>query len=778
MIITKSQLEKWIKIPRNIYELTNTHISEVENYIPQFVEAKGLVTGKVLSKDKHPNADSLSLTTVDVGDGRIRNIICGATNVEPGQYVVVALVGAVLPGNFEIKDASIRGVASEGMICSLDELHVEEIPEKYAEGIFHFPNPVPIGMDALEALKFEGFTIELDLTPNGGHLLSVLGYAYDLAAMTNQKIVVPKYKYNENNQDNPLTVKILDDGCTLYNARMAEVEVKDSPWWLQSELVKRGIAPINNVVDISNFVLFELGTPLHFFDADLFGSKEIIVRSAREGEKVETLTGNKRELTSEDVVITNGTNPTAIGGVVGLSNSMILPTTKRIILEAAHFEPSRIQKTAAKIGRTDSSLRFERGVDQSLVDTAMDLACHLLEKYADAKIYKGLVKDQVKIVKPITIDLTVSYVNKLLGTKLQTNTVLSILNRYGFKTKLNNKTIEVEVPLRRPDLKIAADLVEEIGRLYGYNNIKNKAYESSLEGGKTKTEEKVHYLRTSLASLGMHEVITYSLIDEKSVHQFNNLGSPYKVLSPMTEDRAVMRQSLLNGLINTYKYNTKRQNSDINIFELGNVYTKEVETTYLSALINSKLTNNSWQKAGLEVDFYTIKGLLENTFNKLGITFTYSESNNPSLHPYRQAYIHYNEEVVGILGQVHPSLIKDDQVYVFEVSLETLLQKEFINNYDTISRYPNIERDIAFVVSKEVNIKDIEALIYQTARKLLINLELFDVYEGEGIPEGKRSLAYNLVFNSKEKTLESNDVDKIMRSIVNRLGHNYQAEIR
>ncbi|NLL69314.1 MAG: phenylalanine--tRNA ligase subunit beta [Acholeplasmataceae bacterium] len=778
MIITKSQLEKYIKIPNNIFELTNAHITEVESFTNSFVDAKGIVTGKVLSKDKHPNADTLSLTTVDVGDGKIRNIVCGASNVEAGQYVIVALVGAVLPGGFEIKDATIRGVASEGMICSLEELHIENIPEKYADGIFHFPEPVELGVDALSALKFDGFVMELDLTPNNGHLLSALGYAYDLAAVTNQKITLPKYKIEEIEEENPLTVTILDEGCSLYFARMLDVEIKPSPWWLQSELIKRGIEPINNVVDISNFVMFEYGTPLHMFDADLFGSNEIVIRSANDGEEIETLAGNKHKLSSEDLVITNGKIPTAVAGVVGLSNSMILPTTKRVIIEAAHFEPERIQKTAAKIGRSDSSLRFERGVSQQMVIHAMDLAAYLLVEYANGKVYKGLEIAQVTVSRPAVIDLKVSYVNKLLGIKLTKKQIISYLEKLDFQVELKDNFIRVTVPTRRPDIKIEADLVEEIGRLYGYNNIKNKPLLSDLQGGKTIFDEKISYLRRDLASLGLNEIISYSLLDEKSVHMFNNIGTPYEVLKPITEDRKVMRQSLLNGVFNTYKYNISRQNKEVNIFEIGHVYAKDIEKTYLSALINQPLNHNLWQGNKVDVDFYTIKGLLEVVFNKFGISFSYQVSNNESFHPFRQAYIIYEDEIVGILGEIHPKLLKDERVYALEVNLEKLLTKEVVNDYIPVSRYPSIERDIAFVVSKEISVNKIEAIIEQTARKYLVSLNLFDVYEGENIKKDKRSLAYRLVFNSNEKTLESSDVDKVMRSVMNRLSHLFEAEIR
>lgn len=778
MIITKTQLEKWVKIPKNIYELTNEHITEVDSFTSQYVEATGLVTGYVVSREKHPNADTLSLTKVDIGNGVIKDIVCGASNVKAGQYVIVALVGAVLPGNFVIKDAVIRGAKSEGMICSLQELHVKDIPEEYQDGIFAFPHPVKLGENALEALKFNGFVMELDLTPNAGHLLSTLGYAYDLAAVTGQKITLPKFEVKEVDTLNPMKVTILDEGCTVYHARVAEVTVKPSPWWLQSELIKRGIEPINNVVDISNFVLYEYGTPLHMFDYDHFGSTEIVVRSAHDKEVVESLGDKTYTLSSEDIVITNGTTPMAIGGVVGLKNSMVLDTTTKVIIEAAHFMPARIQKTAAKYGRSESSLRYERGVDQSIVKLALETAAYLLSEYADAKIYQGISTAQTKVLKPHTITFESKYINKLLGTRFTTQKIVSFLDALQLETKVKENTITVKIPLRRPDLKIPADIAEEVGRLYGFNNIKNKALVDSLEGGKTLTSNKETMLRNHLASLGLNETITYSLIDLKSIHDFNNIGDPYQILMPLTEDRMVMRQSLLNGLVKTYQYNVSRQNKVVNIFEIGSVYTKEIEKKYLSILLNSKLNHNLWQKDNLKIDFYDAKGLLDNLLAKLKVEVTLKESENKSLHPYRQGYIIHNENIIGIIGELHPKLIKDDKVYVIELDLEYLLNLNYVNNYEPVRRFPNAERDIAFVISKDINILEVETIIKQTARKYLVSLELFDIYEGEHIKEGHQSLAYRLVFNNKEQTLESSEVDKVMKSVMNRLSHIFKAEIR
>lgn len=779
MIITKSQLEKWVKIPENIYEITNKHIAEVEMFKESHVVATNLVTGHVLTCKKHPNSDHLHITTVDLGKYGIKQIVCGAPNVKAGQYVVVAMVGAILPGDFEIKEAKIRGVESAGMICSLEELGLEHIPDQYADGIFAFQNKVPLGINALEVLKLDGFTMELDLTPNRGDLLSVLGYAYDLAAATGQKITLPKYKVKEIDKENPINVVIKDEGCYKYLSRVCEVTIKPSPWWLQGELIKRGIKPINNVVDISNFILFEYGTPLHIFDYDLFGSDEIVIRSAKPGEEVETLVGSKHKLDENDIVITNGIVPTAIGGVMGLENTKVLPTTKKVIIEAAFFDPKRIKKTSQKLGiRTDSSLRFERQIDYNLVELAMETCAYLLEEYADAKVYRGINKAIKKEVKPVKVEITQKYINKALGTKLRKTTINELLDNLHFSYKEKDGKYQVVIPTRRPDISIDADVLEELLRMRGFDKVQNKPLESSLMGKRTIFDQKIIRLRHMLSNLGLNEVITYSLLKEEWAQTFNNIGETVSVLKPMTEEHKTLRQSLVNGLIDVYKYNTSRQIDEVNIFEIGRVFTKDLEKHYLSVLINSKLSYNLWQKDSTEIDFYTIKGLLEVLFLEFDIHFEYKESNNPLLHPYRQAYILLEDEVVGILGEVHPKVIKQDRVSLFEVDLDKLLVDKSTINYSPVSKYPNITRDIAFVIKSDIPLKEIEFILRQTARKHLVNLELFDVYEGKGIPEGMRSLAYRFVFNSNEKTLEAEDVDKIMRSVQNRLAHEFKAELR
>lgn len=778
MIITTNQLKRYLNVPSDLEIITNQNICETAGYKPSST-ASNIVVGLVETCIAHPNSDHLSITTVNVGKKEILQIVCGAPNVAAGQYVIVAKVGAVLPGNFEIKESSIRGVESFGMICSLQELGFQTVPEKYQNGIFHFPKPKPLGQDGLVALNYDDDILELDLTPNRSDLLSVIGYAYDLAAMTNQTIQLPKYEIKEVFIKNQMVVDITTSGCYEYNARVIEVEIEESPWWMQAELLKRGIKPINNVVDISNIVLFEYGTPLHMFDADTFGSNQILIRDAYKDEEVITLDGEKHLLNQDDVVITNGSKPVALAGVMGLENSMITNQTKRVILEAANFDPSRIRKTAARLNiSTDSSIRFERGVDSNMVRKALDYALYLLMLYARGDIYYGVARKVNKEFMPKVITITPSYINNNLGINLTQDDIRDIFLKYGFEVNEVNNHLEVIVPSRRLDIEIKADLLEEVGRLYGYDNIKAKSLKDNLAGGQTKSDTKQDMIRSYLTNLGFNEIISYSLIRESDVHNYQNIGPIYKVLKPLTEDRKALRQSLINGLLSTYNYNKDRKNENINLFEIGNVYSKGLEQLNLAILLSGSLVNSLWQKKGNEPNFYDLKGILEGLLNKFGLNYELKPTNEVKyFHPNRQANILIDSKVVGKIANIHPK-VASKNVYVLELNLTDLLELEYKNTYEPISKYPNMVRDVAFIIDQAVSLEKIEFIIKQTARKYLINLELFDVYVGENIGQNKRSLAYRLTFNNTVKTLESDDIDKIMSSLRHRLQFELKAEIR
>lgn len=784
MKILENMLKKWIQVPENIFELTNQKIIEVDSFEP-LNPSTNLVIGKVLTCVDHPNSDHLHVTTVDLGT-RIEQIVCGAPNVAAGQYVIVAQVGTVLPGDFLIKQAKVRGVDSNGMICSLKELGLDDksMPEELRTGIYHFGKEMPIGTPALFHLAQDGFVLELGLTPNRSDLLSVLGFAYDVASMTGQKVDIPKAKVVETSEKNPYSVKIESNGCGRYYARyLKDIKIKPSPWWLRSALLANDIKPINNVVDISNYILLEYGTPLHMFDASKLGTKTIVVRDAKEGEEVVTLDDEKRILTKNDVAITNGKEVIAIGGVMGLANTMIDDDTKDVLIEAAYFEPKRIQMTSKRLGlRSDSSLRFERGIDDERVLLGLERACELMVELADAKVTSGIAEDiRYKKTNP-EIRLEKNYINEALGVVIPEKELLGYFEAYNYQVEIEKDDYVVTAPSYRKDILIKADVLEEIARMYGLDKIPMKSVDTPAVGKLTFKQRRMRSLRHHLSNLGLNEVITYSLIAPKDVHIYQNMGDAVSILMPLSEDKKTLRQSLVHGLLETISYNQSRQNRSVSIFEMGNCFAKDVENFHLGIAMSEVWHENPWKKTKFLPDFFTLKGLVDSIFNPLGIYFIYQETSHiEAYHPYRQANVIYNNIVLGQIAEIHPEHQKAlgiEPTVIFEINLSPLLEEEKALNYKPITKYPSITRDLAIVVSDDIPADDLLKMIEQTVRKNLVSIDIFDIYQGSHIEKGKKSIAFTLTFNDETKTLESEDVDALMKKIVKRLEFSYQAQIR
>ncbi len=784
MIITKNMLKKFVNIPKDIYDITYNNIIEVEAFEKINVATK-LMTGHVLTCVDHPNSDHLHVTTVDLGD-RVEQIVCGAPNVAAGQYVIVAQVGTVLPGNFKIKASTIRGESSHGMICSLQELGLDDskIPAAYKDGIYAFDHPVKIGVPALEVLHLDGWKMTLGLTPNRADLLSALGFAYDLAAMTNQTVQLPDERVTETQQENPVKVTIDSEGCGRYYARYIEnIHVKESPWWLKSELIARDMNPINNVVDISNYVLLAYGTPLHMFDASKIKTQTILVRDAKDGEKVVSLDDQECVLTPEDVVITNGNDPIAIAGVMGLANTMIDDQTTSVILEAAYFEPKRIQKTSKRLDlKSDSSLRFERGIDDERVMMGLDIATQLLIELADATVRKGVAKAIHHHVKKHTIHLNTAYLRNMLGERIETDLLEEYFKRYRYTFKKNKDGYDITPPSDRNDLVIPADLVEEIARIHGLNTIPTIQETTGTNGYLSPKQVRNRRLRHLLANLGLQEAVTYSLVVEKDAKRYQALGDVLTVLQPMSEDKKALRQSLLNGLLDVSAYNVARQIEDVHLFEMGHVFAKGVERESLAITLTGKMQQCLWQKSQLNVDFYVMKGLLENIFSYLQVDISFEQTTDkPFLHPYRQARIMHGNKTIGLMGELHPkeATYKNlNQTFVAEIDLEQLPLSPEPLTYQSITKFPSVSRDLALVVDDQLQVGELMAIIAQTVRKNLVSLDLFDVYQGEHIEVGKKSLAFRLVFNDDKQTLEKETVDKLIQKIIKRLAYMYHATVR
>lgn len=784
MKILESILKEFVDVPDNIYELTNQKIIEVESFLP-VNEATDLVIGHVLTCEEHPNSDHLHVTTVDLGD-RVEQIVCGAPNVAKGQYVVVAQVGSILPGNFEIKEAKIRGVASSGMICSLNELGLDEslIPEKFKDGIFYFDTPKEVGKPALNELSLEGFVMELKLTPNRSDLLSHLGFAYDLSSMTHQEVKLKSFIIRESSKKNPIQVILETDGCLRYYARHFEnIEVKESPWWLKSRLLAYGIHPINNVVDISNYVLIEYGTPLHMFDYQKLSSDVILVRDAKEHEEVITLDGEKRQLTSDDVVITNSKDVIAIGGVMGLANSMIDEKTTSVVLEAALFDPKRIQKTVKRLNlRSESSLRFERGIDYKRVKLGLERATELLIELAGATVSQGIIEKIHHVTENPRVQVPKNYFSEALGVHISEEELHKIFKNYHYQVEKTKDHYLLQAPSYRNDLLIDADFLEEVARMYGLDNIPMTPFDKPLPGKLTQKQKRLRHIRHHLSSLGLYEVITYSLIKEQDVNRYNTIGNPVSILMPLSEDKKTLRQSLVHGLLEVINFNQSRRQDDVAIFEIGNCFAEGIEDLHLGIALSGRWHENPWKKERIEPDFYVLKGIVDHLFSPMGIELHYVESSKvDTYHPYRQAEVIYQDQVIGQLAEIHPSEVKRLDIqptYIFEINLKPLLDEHQKVEYQPVSKYPTVTRDLACVVKEEYQAGLLIDLIKQTAKKYLKHLEIFDIYQGSSIEKGYKSMAFSLIFGDDEKTLSAEEVDQIMKKITKRLEFEYQAVIR
>lgn len=763
---------------------------------------QGIVVGHVLECKQHPNADKLRVCRVDLGEGEPVQIVCGAPNVAQGQKVVVAKVGAVLPGNFKIKKAKLRGEESHGMICSAQELGIPDrlVPVEYRQGIMVLPDDLEVGSCAISALDLDDHVLELDLTPNRSDALSMLGVAYEVAAILDREVRLPELKVPETEEpiEGQVQVEIADpDLCPHYAARLIkDVQIAPSPLWLQNRLIAAGVRPINNVVDVTNYVMLEYGQPLHAFDAANVQDGRIIVRRAREGEKVVTLDDQERTLQEGMLLITDPDKIIGIAGVMGGANSEVKEETKAIILESAYFAGSSIRATSKALGlRSEASLRFEKGVDPERVHAALDRAALLLAELAGGKVAKGIVEERVRDIEPKKISLQVNRLNQVLGTNLRVDEVTKILARLGFEYELKGEELLVRVPTRRPDLQIEEDLIEEVARIYGYDLIPTTLPEGSTTPGARTPKQKLRQtIKRFLQGAGLSQVITYSLTSKEHAElttPFTHGIKPIKLAMPMSEERSHLRTSVIPTLLEVLSYNKNRQQKDVHLFELGHIFLSEEERLtklpeekeMVAGVLTGLWQNHPWQQVKVPVDFYVAKGIVEGLFQKLGITAVqFEKAVLEGFHPGRTALIKHQGEVIGYLGQIHPEWQKKldlDSVYAFELSLEALLKlrPEEIS-YVPLPKYPSMERDIAILVDEGIEAEHIRTTIKEAGGKLLQSVQLFDVYVGERIEKGKKSLAFSLIYQDPEKTLTDETINQLQEKIIEALASRYQAELR
>lgn len=776
-----------------VNEIVNTlglYSIEVEG-VEKVIKGTNLVIGHVESKVPHPDSDHLNICMVNTGS-EVLQIVCGAPNVEAGQNIILALEGAVLPGGFKIKKSKIRGVESNGMICSLGELGMEKkyVSEEYASGIYWFKDEVELGSNPLEKLNLNDEVIELGLTPNRGDLLSMLGVAYEVSAVFNRPMKPLAYHLKDGMGKTNIEVKIETDKCPVYFAKKySNLVIKPSPLWLQARLIAFGVRPINNVVDITNYIMALFGQPLHAFDAGKLGEK-IVVRQAYEGEKIVTLDNIERTLSETDIVITNGVKPVAIAGVMGGLDSGIDENTTEMVLETAIFDPKSIRITSTKLGlRSEASIRYEKGVDIARCKKAIEYTTYLLETYADAISSEDSVmagSDEVTLKEVLITD---SYISNYLGIEIEKNEVLEILDKLQLKYELIGDEIKVVVPSRRPDISIKQDIVEEVARIHGYDKLPTTLPKTKSAGELSNYQARRRKLKHTLVGLGLIENVTYSLLenDNDFTYMFKEGTERIDLMYPISTERSCLRRSLSKSLLESVSYCFNRKIKNIAAFEIGKVYYKEngaycEEENLVIAMANS-FTSTSWKGLNENVDFYVIKGVLEEAFSSLDVTFEFKAlyKEFKEMHPLRTAVILHNGKEVGYVGELHPKYAKENDlkdVYIAEIKVQELLNMEVGTKvYTQISKVPSVERDIAIVINKDIPANNIINTIKETDKNTLSSVTIFDIYQGEKIAEDEKSIAIKLVFTSLE-TLTDDVINNKVNKILKQLNKCYNATLR
>ncbi len=754
-----------------------------------------LVVGEVLECSAHPDSDHLHVCKVSVGSETLQ-IVCGAPNVREGLKVIVALPGCKLPDGdklFEIKKSVIRGVESNGMLCALFELGLEEKNEEtYSKGICELPSDAPVGVNALSYLGVEDTTYTLDLNPNRTDCNNHIPFAYEVAAVLKKQVTMPDvtFKTLEETIDNQVTLDVTTDNVYMYNLMIAkDVKIKESPEFIKHRLEVAGVRSINNVVDISNYVMLEYGQPLHFFDKDVVGN-HIVVRMAHENEQIVTLDKETRDLNKEDILITDGDTPLCVAGVMGGLNSGITENTKNILIESAMFNPYNIRYTSIRLGlRSEASLRFEKPLNYEYCLLALQRACHLLEKYADAKIVMGSVSYDKVDKTPKVINVTLNDFNSILGMKVTDEDVKTTLTNLGFTYQENNGNYEVTVPNRRQDIyPQKEDIIEEVGRLMGYDNIMPTLPLIKTKKGEYRDNIKFRKIVSKrMRALGFNEIRTYTLVSEEDKDKYNyNFSNFIKLLKPMLKERSVIRQSLLNSLMEVVNYNLNKKNKDIYLYEIANTYSEVdneyVEDVKLAFILCGNYISNTWNSLNYQADFYLAKGMVENLLDYLGLNNRYtlrlSDNLPKEIHPKINSEIIVDGNALGYFGKLHPNVSRED-IYVCELSLSQLFTHKTSDiKYSELNKYPTIEKDVAFVVDKSVLAEDLVKDIKSNGGKLLTNIKIFDVYTGDKIDGNKKSIAYNLTFEDKTRTLTEEEVMAIFNKIIDNVCHKYNATIR
>ncbi|NVY96914.1 phenylalanine--tRNA ligase subunit beta [Lactobacillus sp. DCY120] len=806
MKISTKWLAQYVDLPETptaIAERESVTGIEVDEIIQPDAGLKNLVVGKITSLEKHPDSDHLKVCQVEVGETEPLQIVCGAPNVAAGQTVIVALNGARVAGNTKIKRGKFRGVESQGMICSLQEIGFDEsvVPEAFKDGIYVFPAEakLELGQSASAALGMDDTILNFDTTPNRADALGMRGAAWEVAAMYDRKPHFPQPTVQETSPQTAelLEVQIQDPAlASSYRTRIVQnVQVQASPLWLQIKLWNNGIKPINNVVDVTNYILLDYGQPLHAYDFDKLGSKKLNVRLAQDGEQFAALNGNEYELTDQDIIISNDIKPIGLAGVMGGASTMIEAKTQNVVLEAGVFNPTRIRKTAQRHNlRTEASSRFEKGVDLEATAEALDMAAQMLQELAQGQVLQDQLVAIQAPLNPAEVTIQPARINHILGTEISSAEMTAIFKRLGFEVRPEDDKLCVIVPLRRWDISIEADLVEEVARIYGFDKLPSTLPVSSQTIGSYTPQQKfIRHAKQVMVELGYDEAISYSLLTQDQAEAFAlEPAALTKVNWSMTHDHEYLRLNLISGLLDNLLYNVARKQNNVALFEQGRVFPKpNVETVrpqeieYLAGVLTGEVVPASWQEAKRQVDFYDVKGDLEQlltSMNRKGKVSFVATDQIPQLHPGQTAWVKLDEETIGFIGSLHPAYAKKNGLpvtVVFQLNLDRIMAAPAkIEVSQATPKFPAVSRDIAVAVAQEVTNAQLIKVIQENAGPDLITVHLFDIYEGNLAASHKKSMAYQLTFQNSEMTLTDTLVNKWMTDVQTALETELAAQIR
>lgn len=768
-------------------------------------DINNIVTGKILAVAQHPNADKLSVCTVDIGK-EVVTIVTGAANIKENDIIPVALVGATLPNDVKITASELRGIMSSGMMCSAAELGIDSklISQDAKGGIYILPEETEIGLDIKDVLGLNDIVLEFELTANRADCFSMLGLAREIAVLTGGSVKKPMVNVREADDtkaSSMATVKIEDSSlCSRFACRiLKDIKVGPSPAWMQQRLQAAGMRPISNIVDVTNFVMLEMGLPMHAYDYNLLAKHSIIVRKAMPGERLTTLDGQKRELSPDMLVIADAVQAVGIAGVMGGLATEVTNRTQTVLLECAAFNGTNIRRTSRALGlRSEASGRFERGVDSANIIRALDRAAKLLEDMGACKVCQGVVDNYPNVLLPKQVEFTHEQINNYLGSSVDKKTMIDILKRLEFQIETDQEKLLVTVPTWRGDVSGPADIAEEIARIFGYNNIPSTTPSGDMSrGSQDYTQSIINTVKNIMTGAGFDEIISYSfshpqVFDKLNIPEQSPLRNAITVLNPITDEFPILRTTLTGGLLQTIVYNLSRKIEDLKIYEVGAVYwpvqlpleTLPNEPLKLCGALVGSRNELSWNLSREGVDFYDAKGDVEVILNGLGIeNYEVSLGQHHSLHPGKTAQFTQGGELIAIVGELHPKVLDafgiNRKVYLFEIDMEIIARKaNLANAYSQLPKFPSINRDLAVILPLEVSASEVEAAIKESAGPLLKALTLFDLYMGEQVPVGAKSMAYSLTFQAQDRTLTDIEIDEHHKRIVVSLEEKLGAKLR